>query len=100
MDASSPHGQTPPAAPDGTGPALTAALRTLSFGDPLRWLALGWRDFTRCPGLGLFYGGCFTGMGWALAKVFEHAPAWVLALSAGFLLMGPFLYLEIGRAHV
>jgi uncharacterized membrane protein len=30
-------------------------------------------------------------MGWLLMQVFEHAPAWTLALSAGFLLMGPFV---------
>ncbi len=37
-------------------------------------------------------------MGWALLKVYEHAPAYVLALSAGFLLMGPFLCLGLYRA--
>ena len=26
---------------------------------PLRWLALGWRDFARCPKIGLFYGDYF-----------------------------------------
>jgi uncharacterized membrane protein len=36
-------------------------------------------------------------MGWALMKVFEHAPAYTLALSAGFLLMGPFLCLGLYR---
>jgi uncharacterized membrane protein len=30
-------------------------------------------------------------MGWGLLKVYENAPAYMLALSAGFLLMGPFL---------
>ncbi len=73
-------------------------LRPLRFADPLRWLALGWRDFRRCPGIGLFYGACFMGMGWALLKVYESAPAYVLALSAGFLLMGPFLCLGLYRA--
>jgi uncharacterized membrane protein len=73
-------------------------LRTLGFGDPLRWLALGWRDFQRCPGIGLFYGACFAAMGWALLKMYEFAPAYVMALSAGFLLMGPFLCLGLYRA--
>ena len=36
-------------------------------------------------------------MGWALLQVFEHAPAYTLALSAGFLLMGPFLCLGLYR---
>ena len=74
------------------------ALRPLGFADPLRWLAAGWRDFIRCPGIGLFYGGCFMVMGWALLKMYERAPAYVMALSAGFLLMGPFLCLGLYRA--
>ncbi len=81
-----------PAAPT---PPIT--LRPLGWADPLRWLAAGWRDFVRAPGTGLFYGGCFMVMGWALLKVFEHAPAYTLALSAGFLLMGPFICLGLYR---
>jgi uncharacterized membrane protein len=72
-------------------------LRTLGFSAPLRWLALGWRDFTRAPLIGVFYGAAFMVMGWALLKMFEHAPAYTLALSAGFLLMGPFLCLGLYR---
>jgi uncharacterized membrane protein len=82
-------------APQAASPVL---LRKLSFADPLQWLALGWRDFVRCPGIGLFYGSCFMLMGWSLLKVYEHAPAYMLALSAGFLLMGPFLCLGLYRA--
>lgn len=66
-------------------------LRPLTLADPLRWLRAGWQDFTRHPGIGAFYGLCFMVMGWLLMLVFEHAPAWTLALSAGFLLMGPFV---------
>ncbi|MFT3816410.1 MAG: DUF2189 domain-containing protein [Rubrivivax sp.] len=92
------------AAPDpGAAPAAEAqpariVLRPLGWRDPLRWLGLGWRDFRRAPGIGLFYGGCFMVMGWALLAVFQHAPAYMLALSAGFLLMGPFLCLGLYRA--
>ena len=75
--------------------AFDLPLHPLRAGDPLRWLQLGWRDFRRAPGIGLFYGGCFAGMGWLLLYVFRHAPAWTLALSAGFLLMGPFLCLGL-----
>jgi uncharacterized membrane protein len=78
-------------------PSRGVVLRKLRFADPLRWLALGWRDFVRCPAIGLFYGGCFMVMGWALMKVYEQAPAYMLALSAGFLLMGPFLCLGLFR---
>ncbi|MCE2910410.1 MAG: DUF2189 domain-containing protein [Burkholderiaceae bacterium] len=78
-------------------PAPAIVLRPLGWGAPLRWLAAGLRDFGCAPGIGLFYGGCFMVMGWALLKVFEHAPAYTLALSAGFLLMGPFLCLGLYR---
>ena len=86
---------------EGASPApvpKAITLNKLSFSDPPRWLVLGWRDFKRCPGIGLFYGGCFMVMGWALMKVYEAAPAYVMALSAGFLLMGPFLCLGLYRA--
>ena len=76
-------------------PALV--LRSLSYGAPLTWLQLGWRDFLRAPGIGLFYGLCFMVMGWALILVFDASPAYVLALSGGFLLMGPFLCLGMYR---
>jgi uncharacterized membrane protein len=78
--------------------AFAARLRVLSWGDPFRWLLLGWRDFVHCPVIGLFYGACFTGMGWALMKLYEAAPAYMLALSAGFLLVGPFLCLGLYQA--
>ncbi len=74
---------------------LDLPLRPLSALDPLRWLRLGWRDFMRAPGIGLFYGACFAAMGWVLLWTYRSAPAWVLALSAGFLLTGPFLCLGL-----
>ncbi|CAN1505576.1 COG5473 Predicted integral membrane protein [Burkholderiaceae bacterium] len=70
-------------------------LTELRMGDPIRWLQLGWADFVRCPRIGLFYGLCFFAMGHALMAVFQSAPEYVLALSAGFLLMGPFLCLGL-----
>ena len=82
-------GETPPPPPPPT--VFDIRLNPLGWSDPFRWLAAGWRDFRRAPGIGLFYGGCFAAMGWLLLKVFEYSPAWTLALSAGFLLVGPFL---------
>ena len=73
-------------------------LRRLGWRDPLRWLSAGVRDFAKAPGIGLFYGAAFMVMGWALARVYENAPAYVMALAAGFLLTGPFLCL--GLYHV
>jgi uncharacterized membrane protein len=82
-------------APRTDSPTIT--LRPLHFRQPLQWLLLGWRDFLRAPGIGLFYGGCFVLMGWALLEVFEHAPPYTLGLSGGFLLVGPFLCLGLYR---
>ena len=88
-------GALPPS--DAVAGTPAAGLRTLYAADPLRWLQLGWRDFLRAPVIGLFYGTCFVAMGWALLTVYEHAPAYMLALSAGFLLVGPFLCLGLYR---
>ena len=77
--------------------AFDIPLRTLRLRDVWHWLALGTRDFAHAPWIGLFYGACFVGMGWALLEVYEHAPVYVLALSAGFLLMGPFLCMGLYR---
>ena len=106
LPTTSPPPAAPPsndgAPPEGNDPGERAAflipLRPLGLGDPLRWLVLGWRDFLRCPGIGLFYGACFMAMGWLLMAVFERAPAYVLALSAGFLLTGPFFCLGLYQA--
>jgi len=72
-------------------------LQTVTWRDPLRWLAAGARDLVRAPAIGCFYGAAFAAMGWALMKVFENAPAYVLALAAGFLLVGPILCLGLYR---
>ncbi len=75
-------------------------LANLRMTDPIQWLKLGWNDFKRCPRIGLFYGLCFFVMGHALLAVFQMAPQYVLALSAGFLLMGPFLCLGLYDASM
>ena len=103
VTASPPEAEAPTAteahndAPDSDrGPSIfSLPLATLKPSDPLHWLKLGWEDFRRCPRIGLFYGLCFFLMGHALLAVFQSAPAYVLALSAGFLLMGPFLCLGL-----
>ena len=78
------------------GPSVfSLQLATLRWSDPIQWLKLGWADFKRCPRIGLFYGVCFFVMGHALLALFQKAPEYLLALSAGFLLMGPFLCLGL-----
>lgn len=77
-------------APAEHGPSIfSLPLATLKPTDPFVWLRLGWQDFQRCPRIGLFYGLCFFVMGHALLALFQKAPEYLLALSAGFLLMGP-----------
>jgi uncharacterized membrane protein len=92
---------TPPSDTGGSAPVPGVAqdadplirLNPLDAGAPWRWLRLGWRDFASAPRIGLFYGACFATMGALLVLVFRHAPVYVLALSAGFVLVGPFLCL-------
>ncbi|MEO8805773.1 MAG: DUF2189 domain-containing protein [Burkholderiaceae bacterium] len=75
--------------------AFDIGLQRVGVTAPLQWLQLGWRDFMRAPLIGLFYGASFAAMGWMLLLLFRHAPAYTLALSAGFLLAGPFLCLGL-----
>ena len=70
----------PPAAAPHARARARLEQRTQGFSDTHRWLQRGWQDFRRCPAIGLFYGGCFMVMGWALLKVYEAAPAYVMAL--------------------
>lgn len=71
--------------------AFSIALQPLRWGDPLRWLALGWSDLRAAPGVGAFYGACFWGMALVLGWVFQHQPEYVMSLASGCLLVGPFL---------
>ncbi len=81
--------------PPPTPSVFAIQLHRIPLSAPWRWLQLGWQDFRHAPAIGLFYGFCFIAMGWALIAAFEYAPAWVLGLSAGFLLVGPFLCLGL-----
>jgi uncharacterized membrane protein len=74
----------------------------LAPADIVVWLRRAWLDIMVAPGIALFYGTCFTVMGWLIAWTFMNSPQWTLALSAGFLLMGPFLAIGLysaSRAH-
>ena len=68
-----------------------AVMVPLSLGDPLRWLARGWRDFLAAPGIGIFYGVCFWLMAVVLTLVFRSSPEYVMSIASGCLLVGPFL---------
>jgi uncharacterized membrane protein len=66
-------------------------VRSIDARAPLRWIAAGWRDLRAAPGPSLFYGAAFALMGWLIYLVFRHAYEYSSALTAGFLLVGPFL---------
>ena len=76
-----------PPAPEGPQKKIVP----LRFGDPFRWLLLGWRDLTAHMGIGVFYGMCFWAMGLTLAAVFRAKPEYVMSIASGCLLLGPFL---------
>ncbi len=68
-----------------------APVRTLDAGRPLRWLALGWRDFTRAPGPSALHGAVFLVAG-ALITAFGWGRHSLLAGAfSGFLLVAPML---------
>ena len=76
------------------------AVRDVGAGAPLRWVRRGFADFRACPIPSLFYGFCYAGMGLLVTMVFEHAYEYTVALTSGFLLLGPLLAMglyEISR---
>jgi uncharacterized membrane protein len=70
----------------------------LRWKTPLTWLAAGWRDFIRCPVVGLTYGVVFTALGWLLAWSLARTPEYTLMLAAGLLLIGPALAMGLMEA--
>ncbi len=58
-----------------------------------QWLAAGWRDFLRAPGVSLLYGGAFTVLSIliAYALIAFGLGALVLPLTGGFVLLAPIL---------
>ncbi|HQR04627.1 MAG: DUF2189 domain-containing protein [Proteobacteria bacterium] len=57
---------------------------------PLAWLRAGWNDFAAHPFPSLFYGACFTLLGWVFVFALSHAVAMVTGVTTGFLLVAPF----------
>lgn len=77
-------GQGPP-------PSPFPPVRSIDAAAPLRWIVAGWRDLRAAPAASLFYGAAFALMGWLVYFVFRNAYEYTTALTAGFLLVGPFL---------
>lgn len=72
-------------------PPELPAVRTISAGQPLAWLAAGWRDLLATPGPSLLHGVAVAAGGWLILWLGERA--WLLLPGAisGFLLLGPIL---------
>lgn len=77
-------------------PAIAASspfppVRRVSLAAPFGWLARGWQDLRAAPLASTFYGITFALMGWLIHLVFENMVELTSGLTAGFLLVGPFL---------
>ena len=66
-------------------------IRSISLGQPLQWLALGWRDVAHCGWLSFAHGLALALFGGALLAVAHHR-FWLLAGAfSGFLVVAPVL---------
>ena len=74
---------------------LAPAARRISAREPFRWLGLGWQDLRATGGRGLVYGAVFVLMGTLIGVVYETRWQLTMGLTAGFLLMGPFVCVGI-----
>jgi uncharacterized membrane protein len=68
-------------------------VRVIDDTAPLRWIGQGFNDILRAPRASLFYGLVLAVMGWLLVTWYGGAVG--LALTTGFLLMGPFFAVGI-----
>jgi uncharacterized membrane protein len=67
------------------------SMRRVPLLRPLGWLAAGWRDFMRCPAVGLLHGALLAGFG-ALLVLAARDEFWLLSGAfSGFLLVAPVL---------
>jgi uncharacterized membrane protein len=78
------------------------AIRTIGLSAPFIWLAEGWRDLMKAPGPLLVYGLAVAAASFALcyAVYATNGAFWVLALTAGFVIIAPILAMgpyEAGR---
>jgi uncharacterized membrane protein len=69
----------------------TPRVRTVSFEQPWEWLGAGWKDLWRAPMASIPYGLLFVVMGYALVYLVVTRFQYALALTTGFLLVGPFM---------
>ncbi|MEQ8747466.1 DUF2189 domain-containing protein [Pyruvatibacter sp.] len=75
------------------GPKAAPVVNTIAMDAPWRWLAAGWRDLWSRPGLSLGYGLVFVAVsaGVTAGLLYLELFSLILALAAGFMLVGPLL---------
>jgi uncharacterized membrane protein len=78
------------------------AIRTIRLSAPFGWLADGWSDLMKAPGPLLLYGAAVAAASFALCYgvYATNGAFWVLALTAGFVIIAPILAMgpyEAGR---
>lgn len=76
-----------------SGIARVIPCKELDIGDPLKWLALGFRDLLRAPLLTVFFGVFFVAIPWAITWLVAMT-GWhlvILPAMVCFMLIGPFL---------
>jgi len=71
--------------------ARRVGVREVPLSQPLRWLALGWRDLRRSPVPALLNGGALAGFGAALLWIARNEFWWLAGAFSGFLLVAPVL---------
>lgn len=90
---------TPPSVPSASEEVSDASLmpeiRTIGLDAPFRWLAAGLKDMQATRLRASFYGLMFMLMGFAIAAVYETRWQLTMGLTAGFFLVGPFLFCGI-----
>lgn len=77
--------------PEITADPAALQVQTLRWGDPWRWLVLGWNDVRRAPAIAMLYGLCFWAMALLIAWVFRASPHYTMSIASGCLLVGPFV---------
>jgi uncharacterized membrane protein len=73
------------------GGASVLPVRRVPATRPLRWLKLGWRDFTRTPWPGMLHGLLVAAGGLAIVAVALSNPYLMSGALSGFVLVGPIL---------
>ncbi len=73
------------------GSLTTPKVRIIPVERPWEWLGAGWKDLWRTPAASLFHGLIFVILGYLVVYMVQVRFQYVLALTSGFLLVGPFL---------